>query len=167
MCKIEFFDDSFNLLSAHMVEVKSIGVDYLTFEPSKITIYGSSKSQRGCFCRLSGTINFEGVVSDIQPIEAGEIVSVRPLQALFDFDVFSTAYDDVAQFIFTSIYENVVNCADTLQNRPVMLANSAPAAFRQMESKELKVNLLTLISNALKIFHIAVDCKLDLYTSCK
>jgi len=167
LCKIEFFDDSFNLLSAHMVNVQSIGTDYLTFEPSQISIHGESKAQRGCFCRLSGTISFEGIVSDIQPTAAGETVSVRPLQALFDFDVFSTAYDDVANFIFLSISENVVNNADALQNRPVQVTNSAPAALRQIESTETKVNLLTVISNALKIFGIAVDCKLDLSRNCK
>lgn len=162
MCKIEFFDDNFNLLSAHMVEVQSIGTDYLTFEPSQISIHGDSKARRGCFCRLSGIISFEGIVSDIQPTASGETVAVRPLQALFDFDVFSTAYDDVADFIFTSISENVVSNADTLQNRPVVITNSAPASVRQIESTQTKVNLLTVISNALKIYGIAVDCKLDL-----
>ena len=162
MCKIEFFDDNFNLLSAHMVEVQSIGTDYLTFEPSQISIHGDSKARRGCFCRISGTISFEGVVSDIQPTAAGETVSVRPLQALFDFEVFNTAFDDVAVFISDAITENIVSNADNLQNRPVVITNSAPAAQRQIANTSATVNLLTLISSALKIYGIAVDCKLDL-----
>lgn len=162
MCKIEFFDDNFNLLSAHMVEVQSIGTDYLAFEPFQISIHGDSKAKRGCFCRLSGIISFEGIVSDVQPTEAGETVAVRPLQALFDFEVFNTSFDDVAVFILNAITENVISNADTLQNRPVVVTNSAPAAQRSIENTAAKINLLTVISNALKIYRIAVDCKLDL-----
>ena len=162
MCKIEFFDDSFNLLSAHMVDVQALGVDYLTFEPSKIYVHGDSKARKGCFCRVSGTISYEGVVSDIQPETSGETVSVRPLQALFDFDVFSTAFEDVAAFILQAVSDSIVTNADKLQNRPLEITNSAPAAPRPIESSGTKLNLLSLISSALKIYGIAVDCKLDL-----
>lgn len=162
MCKIEFFDDSFNLLSAHMVDVQALGIDYLTFEPSKIYVHGDSKARKGCFCRVSGTISYEGIVSDVQPETSGETVSVRPLQALFDFDVFSTEYDDVAEFILEAITDNIVSNTDTLQNRPLAITNSAPAASRPIENSGNKLNLLSLISNALKIYGIAVDCKLDL-----
>ena len=162
MCKIEFFDDSFNLLSAHMVDVQALGTDYLTFEPSKIYVHGDSKARKGCFCRVSGTISYEGIVSDVQPETSGETVSVRPLQALFDFDVFSTEYDDVAEFILEAITDNIVSNTDTLQNRPLEITNSAPAASRPIENSGNKLNLLSLISNALKIYGIAVDCKLDL-----
>lgn len=162
MCKIEFFDDSFNLLSYHMVDVQSIGTDYLTFEPSQIAIYGESKACRGCFVRLSGVSSFEGIVSDVQPTDAGETVSVRPLQALFDFDVFTSECTDTAQFIFDAVNSNIVNNADTLQNRPIQLINSAPAAERPMENNNAKVNLLTVLTSALTVYQIAVDCKLDL-----
>ena len=94
---------------------------------------------------------------DLQPHHDCKDIDNRPEHPLFN-----TAFDDVAVFISNAITENIVSNADNLQNRPVTVTNSAPAAQRQIASEETKVSLLTVITKALKIYGIAVDCKLDL-----
>ena len=144
-----------------MINVDSIEFDYLTFEPTQITINGKCTARRGCFARITGEISFEGMVSDIQPGKAFTTVAIRPLQALFDFDVFTAEYTDIAQFIYDAISDNIVNNADSLQNKPLQLTNKTDFATRIISVTENKVNLLSLISSALTVYRIAVDCKLN------
>ena len=166
MCKIEFFSYNFSFLSSHITDIKSVSHDYLTFEATQINISGSSKAQKGCFAKISGNIEFDGIVSDIQPTDKGETISVRPLQALFDFEVYTEKEKGAAQFIADCITENLISNADILQNRPIKLINNV-AQSAGIDTKEDKVNLLNYISDVLKIFQIAVNCKLELSSSQK
>jgi len=161
LCKIEFFDENLRNVCSHIIRIDSIEFDYLTFEPTQIVINEKCMARRGCFARISGEISFEGIVSDIQPGKSTTTAAVRPLQALFDFDVFNTDYTDVAQFICDAITDNIISNSDTLQNKPLQITNSAVSAARQITSDNSTVNLLSLISSALTIYGIAVDCKLN------
>ncbi len=139
-----------------------ITIDYLTFSPFEVEIYGDSKSQKGYFARISGDVGFDGIVEDIQPNETGETIAIRPLQALFDYEIFTSECKDIAQYIYNAINDNIVNNSDNLQNRPIRLSNNTALGNRPMQFEKNKIKLLSLISDALTIYHIAVNCKLDI-----
>ncbi len=162
MCKIEIFDTDFNYKCSHIIQPESISFDYLTFEATEFIVIGECLAQTGYFAHITGDINFDGVVKDVQTDKNGSKISIRPLQTLFDFDVFVKDFTDVAKFINDSITDYVVNNRDKLQNKPVAIINNTEPKTRTLDITLSKVNLLTVFSQALTIYQIAVDCKLDM-----
>lgn len=164
MCKLEIFDTNFEFKCSFIIEPESIAIDYLTFDATEILIMGECNVQTGYFAHITGDINFDGIIKDVQTEKNSSKVSIRPLQALFDFDVFVKEFTDVAKFINDSITDYVVNNQDELQNKPVVIVNNTETLNRTLDITSNKVNLLTVLSQALTIYQIAVDCKLDMRT---
>ncbi len=163
MFKAEFFDHRFTFVDRHPVpQGTQLQQDYLTMEPTVITVPGRTKVVKGNYVHITGGYEFDGIVSDVQPAEHTTAISVRPLQAVFDVEIFTEDFTDVARFLYQAITQTLVENTDRLQNIPLDITNSAVKADRPVSITETKINLLNLMVSALTIHHIAVDCKLDM-----
>ena len=163
MFKAEFFDHSFAFVDRHPVpRGTQLQQDYLTVEPAVITVPGRTKVAKGNYVHITGNAEFDGVVSDVQPAEHTTAISIRPLQALFDVEVFTEDFTDVAQFLHWAITATLVENTDLLQNIPLVITNSVNKADRPVSITETKVNLINMMAAALTTYRIAVDCKLDM-----
>lgn len=163
MFKAEFFDTQFGFVDRHPVpDSLELQVDYLTMEATTITVPGTSKVEKGNYVHIDGNYNFDGIVSDVKPKDKTTDISVRPLQAIFDVEIFTKEFSDVADFIYSEGIATLVENSDILQNIPLVLTNMAHAAERPVSVTETKVNILNLMYTALTTYRIAVDCKLDM-----
>lgn len=160
--KIEFFDSKMNYQCSHFFDVDEISYDYLTQEATEIILVGKCTAQKGSFAHITGDDCFDCIVSDIRPDMGVTKVSIRPLQALFDFEVFTEPITDVAEFIFKQIKNTMVENVDILQNRPLEIHNIAFSSQRPMVIEQNKVNLIDVLASALTTYQIAVDCKLNM-----
>ena len=102
------------------------------------------------------------IVSDVQPGTGTVQISVRPLQALFDVEVFASPITDVAAWLTQQITEQFVSNADTLQNRPVTVASTVRTAYPLTEGDSETLVLTDIMAQALTTYGIFVDCYLDM-----
>lgn len=162
MYKIEFFDSNFNFISAHIIDFPQISFDYLTLEAFTVSIAGKINAVKGNWLRISGEINFDGIVSNVKTDKNISEISIKPMLSLLDIEIFKEDFSDVALFIKNSIEQYIINSPDVLQNRPIYIINNAGTKNRPLEINDTQVNLLDVISSALVIHRIAVDCTLNL-----
>lgn len=162
MYRAEFFDRNFNFQCAHLIsEHTVINLDYLVLDVTTITVKGRTKTAKGSYVHISG-INFDGIVTDVQPAKDTVTITVKPLVSIFDVEIYSGTVTDAAAYLYSEITAYLVSNTDTLQNLPVQLINSAPSASRPLLLADSITRITDIMASALTTYQIAVDCKLDL-----
>lgn len=163
--QVEIFTDQFEYASACSVDSsQTIDLDYMARNTFSLTVF-PVKVQKGYLVHITrdGQLVADGIVSDVQPNEKLIDVTIRPLQALFDVEVFYTPVSDAITWIATNIGEQLINNTDTYQNRPIDLTytvgSSLPLTGYNFNST---INILNVIENALKSYGVVTDCWLDL-----
>lgn len=167
MYKAEFFSPSLNFKRSFPLDESClIAVDYLTMDCFDIEIQQKNiKVSKGDFCRISrvnGGVVQDFAVADCSYAETKSNVSLRPLQALLDVDVYNDGIDDCAAWLTRTINEYLVKNADTWQNRPIVVENQTSAAERPISTEETAVNLLDVMTTALTVYRVIVQAALDL-----
>lgn len=167
MYKIEIFTDQFEYASACLIgDEISIELDYLAYDSYKITT-PIKDCKKGYFVHITDEDNnfvADGVVGDVQPNDYMQDISIRPLNTLFDSEVFYTPVSDCILWLATNIDEAYMHNTDTLQNRPISLtytqsANNLPLTGYNLHDT---VNILSVMVSALKTYGVVVQCRLDL-----
>ena len=170
MYKVEIFTDQMTFASATLVsDDQTIDLDYFSYDPFSITT-GLIDCKKGYFVhitRVTGELVADGIVSDVQPDKKTQSISIRPLQTLFDCDIFSSYITDCITWIKDSITSNFINSGDSLQNRPITLtyqtdADALPLIDDFDPTSSDTFNILTVISSALKIHNVFTNCWLDM-----
>lgn len=165
MYKLEIFTDQMEFADAALIAEQTVELDYLTFDAFTL-LSTPVKCQKGYFVHVTagGSLVCDGVVSDVQPGTGTVSISVRPLQALFDCEVFSTPISDVVTWLEEQIREQFVSNADALQNRPVMVNQTVRTAYPIAVTDGDTVKLLDIMATALTTYGIVCDCYLDMET---
>lgn len=163
---IEIFDDQFTFKSSTMVDIaQTIELDYLTFNPYKITTLPLAV-EKGCFIHITqdGQLVADGIVADVQPEDELIEITIRPLQALFDIEVFYSAVSDCITWLATNIGEQLATNSDVLQNRPLELTYTTASEDLPLTGFNFNatINVLSVISSALKTYGVVVDAYLDI-----
>lgn len=163
MYKLEIFTDQMEFSDASIVQEQTVELDYLTFDAFTL-VSTPVRCRKGYFAHVtSGTsLVCDGVVSDVQPGDGTVSISIRPLQAMFDCEVFTTPMPDVAAWLEQQIAEQFVNNADALQNRPVVVSRDMKNAYPLPANDKDTVKLLDVMATALTTYGIVCDCRLDM-----
>ena len=168
MYKIEIFTDQFTFSSVAMIDKSTtvIEQDFLAYDSYTIQT-PAIECEKGYLVHITDENNIfvaDGIVGDVKPHEEMQDITIRPLNALFDAEVFYTPVTDCILWLATNIDAAFMNNTDSVQNRPIALTytqsgNDLPlTGFNLHET----VNILSVIVSALKTYGVVVESKLDL-----
>lgn len=162
MYKLEIFTDQMEFCSAALIDKQPIDLDFLTYDAYTITAK-TIPCKKGYFTHITagGSLVADGVISDVQPGTGTVDISIRPLQALFDVEVFASPIPDAVTWLEQQITEQFIKNPDALQNRPVRLLASARTAAPLATDGET-VRLLDVMAAALTTYGIVCTCYLDM-----
>lgn len=162
MYKLELFTEQMVNAGAAIIDAPTIDLDYLTFDAFSVTS-PTVPCKKGYFAHITNgkQLVADCIVSDVQPNKGTVEISMRPLQALFDVDVFASAITDVGSWLEQQITEQFVSNADTLQNRPVTVSSTVRTAYPLTESDSETLNLVDIMGQALTTYGIYVNAYLD------
>ena len=164
--QVEIFNDQFDFVSATSVDIsQDIELDFLTFNSYEITTL-PIEVEKGFFLHITqeNKLVADGIVADVQPEDSLITITVRPLQALFDIDVYYSAVSDCITWIATNIGAQLATNADALQNRPIDITYTVASKNLPLTGYNFNatVNILSVIGNALKTYGVVCDTYLDL-----
>lgn len=168
--KVEIFTDQMAFASATLVsDDQTIDLDYFSYDPFSLKT-GLIDCKKGYFVhitRVTGELVADGIVSDVKPDKKTQSISIRPLQTLFDCDIYSTYIVDCISWLRDAIIATYINSGDSYQNRPIDLTyeladDDLPLIDGFDPTASDTFNILSVISTALKIHNVFVNCWLDM-----
>lgn len=160
--RVEIFTDQLSFASAALIsKVQAIELDYLAYDAFELEM-PLMACEKGWFVHIMDgeTLIADGVVSDVVPAKTIQKVAIRPLQALFDVEVFPSSIPDAIAWLSQQINAQFISNADTLQNRPVVVTASGSAGGIETDSET--INILDIMGRALEAYGVVCDCALDL-----
>lgn len=167
MYRVEIFDEQMDFVSAcYTDDAQTISIDYLAYDPFQITTQ-IIDAKKGYFAHITGddleTVA-DCIIADVQPDKNSQELSLRPLQALFDFNVFYTPVSDAITWIETALTEQFVTNEDTLQRRPLNVTATAGSRRFPLTGYNLNptMNILSVITNAFATWGVVTEAHLDL-----
>ena len=168
MYKAEFFSQDMVFEAAYLLQEDTalLSEDHLTMDSFDVELPTEKTTVcKGHFCRISrvnGGFVQDCIVADCALSKTKASVSLRPLLALLDAEVYTAHVQDCAAWIAQQITEYFVANDDAAQNRAVVVQNKAGAGNRPLLFDEDTVNLLDPIATALTNYKITVQARLDL-----
>lgn len=167
MFRLDVFNNSFEYVSAVMIDDhQSIDLDYLTYSPYTVRCK-EIEAQKGFFTHITDEDNntiADGIIADIKPEQKTQTITIRPLNALFDADVFYTPVSDAISWLASNIQQAFMTNSDTYQNRPINLTYTVASEQLPLTGFNLHetVNILSVMISALKTYGVVVESTLDL-----
>lgn len=166
MYKVDIFTDKLEYASFAMIDGnQNIELDYLAFDAYTIETR-LIECKKGYFVHITEDNEFvcDGIVSDVKPDKATQQISIKPLQTMFDEEVFYSPVTDAITWLATNIKNTYLNNADTYQNRPINLTYTTYSESFPLTGFNLHetINILSVMISALKTHGVVVDCSLDL-----
>lgn len=165
MYNCEIFDNSFNYVAFDLIDDSQvIDNDYLAYGSYTITTR-LIEAKKGYFVRITRDNKHvaSGYIADVQPGKSTQEINIKPLQTMFDAEVFYTPVSDCITWLATNIQAAFMNNTDTLQNRPITLTytvGSDPLPLTGFNLHET-VNILSVIVSALKTYGVVCNMSLD------
>ena len=165
MYNLEIFTDQFAYVAFDFVdERQTVDLDYLAYNSYTVTTR-IIEAKKGYFVRLTRDNEHvaSGYIADVQPGKTTQDIQIKPLQTLFDAEVFYTPVTDCITWLATNIQAAFMNNTDTLQNRPITLTYTASGTDLPLTGFNLHktVNILSVIMSALKTYGVVCDMSLD------
>lgn len=168
MYKVEIFSDQFIYKSMAMVDETTTAIeqDFLTYDSNTIQT-PLIDCEKGDLIHITDQDNnyvADGIIADVQPGNKAQEITIRPLNALFDTEVFYTAVTDCITWLATNIDNAFMSNTDTLQNRPITLTYTQSADALPLTGFNLHetVNILSVMVSAMKTYGVVVASRLDL-----
>lgn len=166
MYRIEIFDQSMDYVSAcYTDDAETISLDYLAFDPFQINIQPVAV-KKGYFCHITkdNVTVADCIVSDVKPGKELQEISLRPLQALFDAEVFYNAVTDAIAWIGNNLTAQYINSTDTYQLRPLVITTTPGSRAFPLTGYNLNptMNILSVITNAFRTWGVVTEASLDL-----
>lgn len=166
MYRLEIFNENMDFVSAcYTDDAQTIAIDYLAYDPFQITCQ-NIEAKKGYFAHITAEseVVADCIVADVQPDKNQQELSLRPLQALFDFNVFYSAVTDAISWLDTTLTEQFVTNADVLQRRPLSITSTAGSRNFPLTGYNLNptMNILSVITNAFSTWGVVTEAHLDL-----
>lgn len=146
---------------------QNIELDYLAYDAFSIETQ-LIEAQKGYFVHITQDNEFvaDGIISDVRPDKKTQKISIRPIQALFDSEIFYDPISNSIQWLADTITAYYVTNTDTPQNRPIDLTFTLSAdscsLIENFKDVGDTVNLLSVIETALKTYSVVVDTWIDM-----
>lgn len=146
-------------------DAQTISLDYLAFDPFQINIQNVAV-KKGYFCHITkdNVTVADCIVSDVKPGKELQEISLRPLQALFDAEVFYNAVTDAITWIGNNLTAQYINSTDTYQLRPLVITTTPGSRAFPLTGYNLNptMNILSVITNAFRTWGVVTEASLDL-----
>lgn len=166
--KVEIFSDQFIYKSVAMIDESgvSIELDFLAYDTYTIQT-PAIEAEKGDLIHITDENNIfvaDGMIGDVKPADEFQEITIRPLNSLFDSEVFYTPVNDCITWLATNIDEAYMHNTDTAQNRPIALTYTTAGQNLPLTGFNLHetVNILSVMISALKTYGVVVESSLDL-----
>ena len=146
---------------------QNIELDYLAYDAFSIETQ-LIEAKKGYFVHITQDNEFvaDGIISDVRPDKKTQKISIRPIQALFDSEIFYDPISSSIQWLADTITSYYITNTDTPQNRPIDLTFTLSAdscsLIENFKDVGDTVNLLSVIETALKTYSVVVDTWIDM-----
>lgn len=167
MYRIEIFTDQMEYASADILpdDIK-IELDYLAYDSYTVTTRIIS-CKKGYFTHITkdGVTIADGIVASVYPSKTMQEISIQPINAMFDQEVFYSPINDCITWLANNITAQYINNADTVQNRPVSVIYTVAQSSLPLTggfNLNKTTNILSVMISALKTYGVVCDCSLDL-----
>lgn len=168
MYRLEIFTDQMEYASATVVsKSQNIDLDYLAYDAFSIETQ-LIEAKKGYFVHITQDNEFvaDGIISDVRPDKKTQKISIRPIQALFDSEIFYDPISSSIQWLADTITSYYITNTDAPQNRPIDLTFTLSAdscsLIENFKDVGDTVNLLSVIETALKTYSVVVDTWIDM-----
>ena len=167
MYKIEIFDTNMDYVSAcYTDDSQAISLDYLAFDPFQLTIQ-LVDAKKGYFAHITddeGNLIGDCIISDVKPQKSLQNVSLRPIQAIFDREVFYSPVSDAITWIASNLDDVYVSTSDVLQRLPLNITYTQGSRFFPLTGYNLNptINILSVITNAFATWDVVTNAWMDL-----
>ena len=166
MYRVEIFDEKMDFVSAcYTDDAQTISIDYLAYDPFQITTQ-IIEAKKGYFAHITKEMQTvaDCIISDVQPDKNTQELSLRPLQALFDVNVFYSPVTDAITWIEDNLLAQYVTNADLLQRRPLNITATVGSRLFPLTGYNLNptINILSVITNAFATWGVVTEAFLDL-----
>lgn len=167
MYKIEIFDTNMDYVSAcYTDDSQAISLDYLAFDPFQLTIQ-LVDAKKGYFAHITdegGNLIGDCIISDVKPQKSLQNVSLRPIQAIFDREVFYSPVSDAITWIATNLDDVYVSTSDVLQKLPLNITYTVGSRLFPLTGYNLNptINILSVITNAFATWDVVTNAWMDL-----
>lgn len=146
---------------------QNIDLDYLAYDAFSIETQ-LIEAKKGYFVHITQDNEFvaDGIISDVRPDKKTQKISIRPIQALFDSEIFYDPISSSIQWLADTITSYYITNTDAPQNRPIDLTFTLSAdscsLIENFKDVGDTVNLLSVIETALKTYSVVVDTWIDM-----
>lgn len=167
MYKIEIFDTNMDYVSAcYTDDSQAISLDYLAFDPFQLTIQ-LVDAKKGYFAHITddeGNLIGDCIISDVKPQKSLQNVSLRPIQAIFDREVFYSPVSDAITWIASNLDDVYVSTSDVLQRLPLNITYTQGSRNFPLTGYNLNptINILSVITNAFATWDVVTNAWMDL-----
>lgn len=167
MYKIEIFDTSMNYVSAcYTDDAQAISLDYLAFDPFQLSVQ-LINAKKGYFAHITdeqGNLIGDCIISDVKPQKSLQEISLRPLQAIFDREVFFTPVSDAITWLADTLDETYVTASDVYQRLPLVITYTPGSRLFPLTGYNLNptMNILSVVTNAFATWDVVTEAWLDL-----
>lgn len=167
MYKIEIFDTNMDYVSAcYTDDSQAISLDYLAFDPFQLTIQ-LVDAKKGYFAHITdddGNLIGDCIISDVKPQKSLQNVSLRPIQAIFDREVFYSPVSDAITWIASNLDDVYVSTSDVLQRLPLNITYTQGSRSFPLTGYNLNptINILSVITNAFATWDVVTNAWMDL-----
>lgn len=164
MYRLEIFDQNMDYVSVCFTENMAIELDYLAYTPFQVEV-NSKEAKKGFYVHITedDKVLADAVISDVKPDDKLQVLSLRPLQAIFDVDVFYTPVSDAITWIADNLDAQFISNADTLQLLPLNITATVGSSYPLMGYNFNKtINILSVICTAFTTYGVVTECSLDL-----
>lgn len=166
MYRIEIFDEKMDFVSAcYADDAQTISIDYLAYDPFQITTQ-IIEAKKGYFAHITKEMQTvaDCIIADVQPDKNTQELSLRPLQALFDVNVFYSPVSDAITWLGNNLTEQFVTNSDLLQRRPLNITATVGSRLFPLTGYNLNptINILSVITNAFATWGVVTEAFLDL-----
>ena len=167
MYKLEIFRADISFAASFLISGSTpLSMDYLALDSFDVDIpHKGIAVQKGDYCRVSrlpNTVVADFVVSDVGSGKDASTISLRPLVAVLDREVFCDGISDCAAWIAQAVRDNFIDTGDALQNIPATVTNQAAAASRPIVVDGDICGMVDVLSGALTTYRIVVNAQLDM-----
>lgn len=165
---IEIFDAGINYKCSAQTEDIKYEFDYLDVDKNKIKFAKRVETEKGDFIRIKGgRMNVTGVISDVKDQKRGFTVEYKPLNKIFDVDLYinmdNLQGNTIEGFLNNIISAEWINNADpyqNIQNMTVHIGTTTPPESG-LDFESGIINLFDLIIECFTTYGIVLNFTLD------
>lgn len=159
--KLEIFRRDFSFRSFSPIHAPYVSMDYLTLEKTTIQVVRAS-AVKGDYAHITngaGEVIYQGIVDDVETKKDGTTLTIKPLLAIFDCDVYFDRTNSVnlESFLTGIITEHFIENEDQLQNVPGMLVTATTTTQGRLNLKDNIHSFYEIITKCLTSYGVVVQ----------